>query len=174
MGILLNLNFWAVVLVPALLIVILEVRILSLLLDCGQALKELRAAISNNTLDQLKNDTPTTDEGTELHTIHNEPDPQGIRATGGEGSPSGDTMTETPAANAGSESSREMSEHRYQSTQGHDSTVSQIALQGQQVADDGDDENQAFVPPTRQDTESGLRGQSFSAARVSEPENSRQ
>jgi hypothetical protein len=47
-----------------------------------------------------------------------------------------------------------MSEHN----QGHDPAASQTALQGQEVQDDADNGNQLYTSPSRQDTESGLRG----------------
>ena len=52
--------------------------------------------------------------------------------------------------------------------QGHDPSASQAALRGQEIQDDAGNESQVYISPSRQDTESGLRGLRSSTDMVNE------
>ena len=138
---------------------ILYAVFIAYLAEVMSVIRKLMATVRNNTLDKCKNNARTADEGIELPAIANEPTSQSTGAaqpssSADEASHGRDRVIETSVANATPENSQEMSEHN----QGHDPAASQTTLQGQEVQDDADNENRLYISPSRQDTESGLRG----------------
>jgi hypothetical protein len=158
-GVLLNLNTAAVLAGPLIMLVILYVVVAAYVVEVMSVVKILMAAMRNNTLDKYSNNARTADEGIELPAIANEPASQStiavqLSSSADEASHGRDRVIETSVANAAPKNSQEMSEHN----QGRDPAASQTALQGQEVQDDADNENRSYISPSRQDTESGLRG----------------
>jgi hypothetical protein len=168
-GVLLNLNTAVVLVGPFIMLAILYVVVAAYVVEVMSAVKILMAAMRNNTLDKYRNNARTADEGIELPAIANELSSQSTIAaqpssSADEASHDRDRVIETSVANAAPENSQEMSEHN----QGHDSAASQTAVQGQEVQYDADDENRLYISPSRQDTESGLRGPRSSTDVVNE------
>jgi hypothetical protein len=158
-GVLLNLGTAAVITGPLIMALIQCFIFADYVSDTFSAVRIIMAAMRNNTLDKYRNNVPTADWGIELPAIANEPASQSTRAaqpssSADEASHGRDRVMETSVANAAPENSQEMSEHN----QGHDPAVSQTAFQGQEIQDDAGIENRLHISPSRQDTESGLRG----------------
>jgi hypothetical protein len=158
-GVLLNLNTAAVLAGPPIMLVILYAVLCAYFAEVVSAVGILMVAMRNNTLDKYRNNARTADEGIELPAIANEPASQSTIAaqpssSAGEAPHGRDRGIETSVTNTAPQNSQEMSEHN----QGHDPAASQTALQGQEVQDDADNENRLYISPSRQDTESGLRG----------------
>lgn len=114
--------------------------------------------MNSKPLDKFGNNEPTADEDIGLHDISNEPASQSNRtaqasALDDEALHVRDTVIETSIANA-AKNSKEMSKQN----PGYDPSALQTVLQGQKIQDEAGNENRLFIRPSRQDTESGLRG----------------
>lgn len=113
---------------------------------------QLAAMMNSTPLDKYGSNEPTADEGS------NEPASQSNRAAQASalddvGLHVRDTMIETSIANAANNS-----KERSKQNPGYDPSALQTVLQGQEIQEDAGNENRLFIRPSRQDTETGLRG----------------
>ncbi|MCJ1281018.1 hypothetical protein MMC26_000336 [Xylographa opegraphella] len=152
-GILLNLSTAAVVAGPVIMSLIF---IFVLGGNCSEAVSAvflLYRATRDKTLDEDSQRVPTADKDIELPAMASGRVSQ--RTTAAQPfSSANEAPHDRGTVMAAPDLGKDVSQH----SQGHDLPASQTTLHGQEVVDDSDSDNRLYLSPSRQDTESGLRG----------------